>query len=164
MTDPRPTQGNQAAYAAYKGVSRQTVTDWKKTGLLHFVNGGDVDFVATDKRLADQGIRQPVDADLTDSSFTADGDGLWSKADAETVKENYAARLKQLEYDRESSAVVTIDDAATIIAGEFGLVRDRLRQLGAEISPGLADLTSAAEIKAAIDAAVIEALTDLSAI
>lgn len=167
LTDAPPQHGNQAAYAAYKGVSRQTVTDWKQAGLLVFTANRLVDFAATDRRLADQGIRQPADTDLTESPRSLaelpTSDGMWSKADAETVKENYAARLKQLEYDRESAKVVEIDDVVVAVASEYSVVRDRVRQISA-VASSLVLLKSAEEIKAAIDAAVIEALADLSTI
>lgn len=159
--DPRRT-GNQAAFAAYNGVSRQTVTDWKQRGLLVFSSDGKVDFLATDQRLADHGIRQPRDSNLTELA-AIDGEPLWSRADAETVKENFSARLKQLEFERESASVVTIDDATRHILNEFGIVRQRCRSIGADVAPKLADMSSAAEIKAAIDDAVVAALADLTA-
>ena len=95
---PTPEFRNQAAYAAHKGVVRQTVTDWKARGFVVFSRKRVVDFRATDVRLTDHGIRQRSDANLTETPRRlADlpvTDGMWSKADAETVKENYAARLK----------------------------------------------------------------------
>lgn len=162
MTNAPAQTGNQAAFAAYKDVSRQTVTDWKKRGILIYASDGKVDFLATDRRLADHGIRQPLDSNLTELT-AIDGVELWSKADAETVRENYAARLKQLEFERESACVVTIDEAARHIVDELGIVRQRCRSIGAEITPKLVDMTSAAEIKAAIDDAVVAALADLAA-
>ena len=162
MTNDLLQTGNQAAFAAYKSVSRQTVTDWKQKGLLVFSNDGTVDFLATDRRLLDHGVRQPADIGLTEVT-AIDGEELWSRADAETVKENYAARLKQLEYERESTQVVTVDEAARHIVDEFGIVRQRCRSIGADVAPKLVNLTSASEIKAAIDEAVVAALTDLSA-
>lgn len=162
MTNAPAQTGNQAAFAAYKDVSRQTVTDWKKRGILVFANDGKVDFPATDRRLADHGIRQPPDTNLTELT-AIDGEPLWSRADAETVKENYAARLKQLEFERESALVVTVDEAARHILDEFCAVRQRCRSIGANVAPKLVDMTSAAEIKAAIDDAVVAALADLSA-
>lgn len=152
--------GNQAAFAAYKDVSRQTVNDWKKRGLLVFSNDRKVDFLATDRRLAEHGIRQVADSEVTE----IDGIELWSRADAETVKENYAARLKQLEFERESACVVTVDEAARYVLDEFGIVRQRCRSIAAEVAPELVDMTSASEIKALIDAAVVQALADLSAV
>lgn len=162
MTNAPHQTGNQAAFAAYKDVSRQTVTDWKKRGLLVFSNDREVDFLATDQRLADHGIRQPRDSNLTELT-AIDGVELWSRADAETVKENYAARLKQLEFERESALVVTVDEAARHIVDELGIVRQRCSSIGAEVAPELVDMTSASEIKALIDAAVVRALADLAA-
>lgn len=39
----------QADYAAYRGVSRKTVTIWKHKGLLVFNEHGAVDVAATDR-------------------------------------------------------------------------------------------------------------------
>jgi non-ribosomal peptide synthetase component E (peptide arylation enzyme) len=163
LTNAPGQTGNQAAFAAFKDVSRQTVTDWKKRGLLIYRPDGEVDFLATDQRLTDHGIRQPADTNLTEVT-AIDGEELWSRAEAEQVKENYAARLKQLEFERESGRVVTIDDAAEIFAAVCGIVRKRLRRISADVAPNLSGMTSAAEIKAAIDAAVVQALADLSAV
>jgi hypothetical protein len=163
LTNDLLQTGNQAAFAAYKGVSRQTVTDWKQKGFLVFSNDGNVDFAATNSCLADHGIRQPADTNLTGVT-SIDGELLWSRADAETVKENYAARLKQLEFERESALVVTVDEAARHILDEFGVVRQRCRFIGAEVTPKLVGMTSASEIKALIDEAVVQALADLSTI
>ncbi|GAA4178814.1 hypothetical protein [Shinella granuli] len=163
MTNAPAQTGNQALFAAYKGVSRQTVTDWKQKGILAYADDGKVDFLATDQRLADHGIRQVADTELTQVT-AIDGELLWSRADAETVKENFSARLKQLEFERESARFVTIDDAAGHIVDEFGIVRQRCRSIGAEVTPKLVGMTSASEIKALIDEAVVAALADLSAV
>ncbi len=163
MTNDLLQTGNQALFAAYKGVSRQTVTDWKQRGILAYTDDGKVDFLATDQRLADHGIRQPAGTELTRVT-EIDGEPLWSRADAEAVKENYAARLKQLEFERESALVVTVDEAARHILNEFGVVRQRCRSIGADVAPRLSGMASAAEIKAAIDDAVVAALADLAAV
>jgi phage terminase Nu1 subunit (DNA packaging protein) len=162
--------GSQAACARHKDVSKQTVTDWKTRGLVVFTERGKVDFAATDRALSDHGIRPQVDAELDvfDLELTAarllsdDGAELWSKADAERVKENYAARLKQLEYDRESSKVVEIDDVVVAVASEYAIVRNRLLGIGAKLAPDLATLQSAEEIMALIDEEIIEALNELT--
>lgn len=67
-----------------------------------------------------------------------------------------------MEFDREVAKVVEIDDVAVAVASEYALERNRAREIGARVAPTLAGLKSAEEIKAAIDAAVIEALADLS--
>ncbi len=94
---------------------------------------------------------------------SADGTELWSKADAEKVKENYAARLKQLEYDRSVGEIAPIADVAATISGEFALVRGKLLNLGSRIAPRVVALEDAAAIKAAIDAEVVMILNELTA-
>lgn len=100
--------------------------------------------------------------DMAGRMVSADGSELWSKADAEKVKENYAARLKQLEYDRASGLVVPIDDVVVAVAGEYAVVRNRLLGIGSKVAPTIAVLQSPEEIKAIIDAEVIEALSQLT--
>lgn len=153
--------GNQADYARHRGVSRKTATSWKHRGLLRFADDGGVDFEASDQALRDHGVlRDEVDDARL---MQVDGQELWSTAEAETVKENYAARIKRLEYDRESSAVAEIDDVVVAIASEFGIVRQRLSRIGADLAPKLVGVRDASLIKAAIDAEVIAALTELTA-
>lgn len=93
---------------------------------------------------------------------SADGAELWSKADAERVKENFAARLKQLEYDREIGLVVSIDDVIIAVAGEYAIVRNRLLGIGSKVAPEIVGLQSAEEAKAIIDKEVAAALVALT--
>jgi hypothetical protein len=123
--------------------------DWRKGDPLPADN---VVGVADSQALRDEALRL----------VSADGAELWSKADAEKVKENYAARLKQLEYDRESGLVVPIDDVVVAVASEYAVVRNRLLGIGSKVAPTVATLQSAEEIKAIIDAEVIEALGQLT--
>lgn len=91
------------------------------------------------------------------------GEGvLWSKAEAERVKENYAAKLRQLDYDRESGLVAEIEDVAIAVATELSLVRNKLMNIGSRVAPRIAVMRSAEEIKAMIDAEVVLALEELS--
>lgn len=173
-----PATTNQAGYAAHRRVSRKTVTGWKQRGLIVFGGDGQVDVVASDAALLKHGISLPevttsaganteetAEHSLRDEAarlVSADGAELWSKADAEKVKENYAARLKQLEYDRESGLVVPIDDVVVAVASEYAVVRNRLLGIGSKVAPTLATLQDAEQIKAIIDAEVIEALNQLT--
>lgn len=154
--------GSQAAYARYKEVSKQTVTDWKARGLVVYDDAGRVDFEATDAALIAHGVRRAPGDEVDEFEVLEDADAKWSKAEAERVKENYAARLKQLEYDRESGAVVEIDDVVVAVASEYAVVRNKLLDIGTKVAPRAAVLKSAEEIKALIDAAVIEALEELT--
>lgn len=173
-----PAVTNQAGFAAHRGVSRKTVTGWKQRGLLVLTEDGQVDVAASDRLLLEHGISAakvtaplPVtlgnedDSDIHEEAarlLSADGAELWSKADAERVKENYAARLKQLEFDRESGKVVEIDDVVVAVASEYAVVRNRLLGIGSKVAPDLTTLQSAEEIKAIIDAEVTEALNQLT--
>lgn len=160
---------NQAQFAAHRCVSRKTVTGWKQRGLLVFSDDGKVDVLASDRRLLDHGILLPADlagnsfADSIVTSLNAEIPcGTWTKSEAERVKENYSALLRQLSYDRESAAVVEIDDVVMAIRQEYSIVRARLAQIGANVAPNLAKLRSPSEIKAAVDAEITAALTELS--
>lgn len=168
---------NQAKYATHRGVSRKTVTGWKQRGLIVFTEGQKVDVAASDKLLLDHGILLPgvTDSDADDTTdpdqsmraeaarlVSADGQALWSKADAEKVKENYAARLKQLEYDREMGMVVEIDDVVIAVAAEYSLIRNKLLGIGSKVAPEASVLDSAEEIKALIDKQVVSALKGLT--
>lgn len=113
-------------------------------------------------QLADTDLR--TDESIEDAAariVLAEGE-LWSKAEAERVKENYAARLRQLEYDRESGLVAEIDDVAIAVATELSLVRNKLLNIGSRVAPRIAIMNSAEAIKAMIDAEVIVALEELS--
>lgn len=93
----------------------------------------------------------------------AGGRAIWSKAHAERVKENYAALLAEMKYERESAVVATIDDVITHVRGEYDLVRRTMQSLGARVATRIVAMGSPEEIKAAIDAAVIGILSELSA-
>ena len=105
---------------------------------------------------ADETIEEAAARIVTDEG------AVWSKAEAERIKENYAARLRQLEYDRESGLVAEIDDVAIAVATELSLVRNKLLNIGSRVAPRIAVMNSAEAIKAMIDAEVIVALEELS--
>ena len=91
-----------------------------------------------------------------------DGRPILTKAQAEQLKENYIALLRQLQYDRESGAVAEIEDITTAVAAEYQLVKNRLFNIGARVAPRCAMLKSAEEIKALIDGEVTLALKELT--
>lgn len=100
--------------------------------------------------------------DVADKIASIEGRAQWSKAEAERVKENYAALLRQLEYDRESGLVVEIDDVVIAVASEYALVRNKLLNIGSRVAPDISTMDSPEEIKALIDKHVIEALKGLT--
>jgi hypothetical protein len=174
---------SQAAFARHRGVSRNRISVWKRRGLIIYDAEGGVDFEKSDQAIADHGgnlaglpktgnakasvIPNDACADIETLEEAAariviDEGALWSKAEAERVKENYAAKLRQLEYDRESGLVAEIDDVVIAVATELSLVRNKLLNIGSRVAPRIAVMNSAEAIKAMIDAEVVLALQELT--
>ena len=163
-------------FARRAGCDEKVVRRKVKTEHLPALADGKIDarYLSVDWRSGD---RLPADtagsfADSADTGETleeaaerivnVEGRATWSKAEAERVKENFAALLKQLEFDRESGRVVEIDDVVVAVAAEYALVRNKLLNIGSRVAPKVAVLQSAEEIKALVDEEVVLALKELS--
>lgn len=168
---------NQAGYAAHAGVSRKTVTEWKRHGLLVFVADGLVDVAASDAKRAGHGSKarravtgnrpvvtsKPKETPEEAAERIARSEPFATKADAEKVKETYLALLRKLEFDEKSAEVVKIADVAKVVSDEYSRVRSRLSSIPAEVAPRVAAMKSAEEVRDFIEAEVNEALRELSA-
>ena len=79
--------------------------------------------------------------------------GLLTKAEAERVKENALAALRELQLARETGAVVEIEAVAVETARHGAIVRNLMQGLGSKLAPGLALLTGGnpEQIKVEID-------------
>src|SRR5690349_4589082 len=116
--------GSQAEYARHRGVSKKTITIWKQQGRL-VLSDGLVDFDASDRALADAGrarvtvTRAPLPTEtpqeMAEAAVYDRGDAPHTQAEAERIKENYLALLRQLEYDQKSGAVVSVDEVAKTV-------------------------------------------------
>jgi hypothetical protein len=167
---------NQSGFAAWRGVSRKTVTGWKHRGLLVLTDDGNVDVEASDAMLLGHGIRLPASAEGNKVSAPISGetieeaaarivlnsDEIPDKVVSEKVKEHYVAQLRRLEYDRESALVAEIEDVVIAVATELALVRNKLLNIGSRVAPRIAVMNSAEAIKAMIDAEVVLALQELT--
>ena len=73
---------------------------------------------------------------------------LLSWSEAQRVKENYLARLRQLEYHRKSEELVDVDAVISEVARRFNNVRSRLMQLPYQAAPRVAgqDATTVASL------------------
>jgi hypothetical protein len=91
-----------------------------------------------------------------------EGRAPYTKVEAERIKENYLALLRQLEYDRESGAVVAVEDVAMAVASEYAIVRTNILGIPAKLAPRLAILRSAEEVKALLEAEITRTLEDLT--
>src|SRR5688500_6972656 len=161
---------NQRGYAVHRGVSAKEVTLWKQKGLLVFTKDGKVDQEASDFRMAQHGKKfrgqeVPIDKsaeDIAHQIVNIEGDAPHSKAEAERIKENYLALLRQIEYDREKQKVVPISEVVQAIADEYAKVRGRLLNISSRVSPRAAVLRTPELVKALIDEEVTLALDELT--
>ena len=86
----------------------------------------------------------------------------WSQGEAERVKENYLALLRQLEYDQKARTVVTVADVARLVGEEYAKVRTRLLALPSGHAPQLARITSPAVMQQTLYGLIERALADLA--
>ena len=82
--------------------------------------------------------------------------------DAEKLKENYLALLRQLEYDIKSGNVVAVEDIARAVGEEYAKVRTRLLAIPAALSPRLHRLKTVTEVQDALMSGIVEALEELT--
>lgn len=104
----------------------------------------------------------PIDADAIVASIRASGTPL-SLAEAELLKESALARLRQLEYDQKSGAVVAVADVARAVGQAFARVRTRLLAIPAEQAPRVHRCRTVAEVQDALQDVIVQALEELSA-
>lgn len=100
-------------------------------------------------------------AEAAERIVTAGG-ATMDMAEAERVKENYLALLRQLEYDQKSGAVVPVADVAKAVADEYAKVRTRLLAIPAEQSPRLHRCKTVVEVQTALRSIITEALEELT--
>lgn len=166
----------QIEYARMRGVTKKTVTFWKQRGQIAMTADGLVLVERSNAMLARRpevyrggvATQPPANGGNGNGSARAGEpathartDGPGTTAHAIKVKETYLARLRQLEYDRKSGAVVEVDAVAAMLASKVGNVRNRMLGLGGVIAPIIAP-TQAAWAKQIIDRAVVDILIGLS--
>ncbi len=99
---------------------------------------------------------------VADRAANIESDAPHSKAEAERIKENYLALLRQLEYECESRKVVEISAVIQAVAGEYARVRNRLLKISSRVSLRAAVLGTPVEVKAVVDEEVVLALQELT--
>ncbi len=111
-------------------------------------------------------IRQP-EPGSTESleEFTkriiAEGGAPFTQGEAERIKENYLALLRQLEYDMKSGAVVLVSDIAKKVGDEYAKVRTKLLAIPAEQAPRLHRCKTTAELQDILRGILVRALEEL---
>ncbi len=99
--------------------------------------------------------------DADEGPVLVDGKAMAFK-DARALKETYLARLRKLEYDLKSEAVVPIEIVVAGIVDQYGRVRNKLLALGARVGPRAAMLRAATEVQALVDQEVVLILEELT--
>ncbi len=101
-------------------------------------------------------------ADVAARLFKAGDVPMVSLAEAERIKENYLALLRELEYDQKSGLVVRIEDVTAEVGKKFATVRTRLLAIPAEQAPRLHRLKTVAEVQDALQDIITRALEELT--
>lgn len=166
-----------SAFARHRGVSRQTVWNWQRAGLVVTGDGGAVDVAKTERLLAERpavrkggAVKQPPSPVLhgetveqaAERIVVDEGKAPHTLAEAARLKENYLAKLRQLEFDQKSGAVVDVAEVGREVASEYAAVRAALLAVPAKVAPRVALLKTAEEVRAALDDALSQALEGLT--
>lgn len=176
---------SQAEFARHRGVSRKSVTAWKQRGYLVW-RDGKIDRDASDRLLDSRGTPGNGAEPVGNDTYAAGEAGkagrldppersqelealiesaeLLTKAQAEQVKENYLARQRKLQYEREAGELVPVDQAAQQVANEYAKVRSKLLALPTELAPQLAQEFGgdANQIRERLAEAITRALEELT--
>lgn len=166
-----------SAFAKRHGRAKATATKWKGEGLLALDDQGRVKVAESDALLAAAGriegaSKSAPNSDAAPAPAGADpaldelaerlaSGEMLSTPEAERVKQNYLARLRQLEYQRKSEELVDIDAVISEVGRRFNNVRSRLMQLPYQAAPRVAgqDAKTVADL---LFADVRDILTELS--
>jgi hypothetical protein len=182
----------QAAFATLHGVSRKTVTKWKERGWLEFQGDlvdveasnallkkyrcDGIDSVTQPVTQAEPGNKSGSGKNQVTRVTIEAGESAEQAAvrllvasgadmdldEARRVKENYLALLNQLEYDRESGAVVAVADVVKLVGEEYARVRTRLLAIPAEQAPRIQRLKTVLEVQDALQQIIVDALEELT--
>lgn len=182
----------QAAFATLHGVSRKTVTKWKERGWLEFQGDlvdveasnallkkyrrDGIDSVTQPVTQAEPGNKSGSGKNQVTRVTIEAGESAEQAAvrllvasgadmdldEARRVKENYLALLNQLEYDKESGAVVAVADVIKAVGEEYARVRTRLLAIPAEQAPRIQRLKTVLEVQDALQQIIVDALEELT--
>jgi hypothetical protein len=163
-----------AEFARLHGVSKPTVTNWKRRGYIVLTNG-KVDVSASNQRLADRptGVVggqprilpgkpiEPPGAEV--SELGGSNPANWSRQEALRQREIAQARLAQIEADRAAGLVVPIAEVEGVVRGEYSICRTVLLGIASKIAHRLAAATTPEACGSLVDVEVRAALEALTA-
>lgn len=133
---------SEAAYARHRGVSRQSVSEYKQRGQL-VMAGELVDVVASDALLL--GSQNPVvGGDRSKSAVTEDESrGLFA---AKTREAQARAVERELKVRRQAGELVDRESVSKAVFASARAAQESLMAIADRLSPGLAVETDASEI------------------
>jgi transcriptional regulator with XRE-family HTH domain len=176
----------QSEFAELCGVSRAAVTNWRNGGEL-VMQGALVNVEATHEKMLrhrkggspltgirvggivlrggpseERAMRAGESPDQAAERIIAALGPDMDFDEARRVKENYLALQAQLEYDREAGLVVLVADVAKAVGEEYAKTRTKLLSIPSGLAPQLLRIKTAAEMCAALERAITEALEELT--
>ncbi|MDI2091608.1 hypothetical protein [Commensalibacter oyaizuii] len=155
---------SQSEAARRAGISRAAIQKHLKVGRIQSVGKNKVDLASFDAWLAskrdfDQTVALPQTEIIPyDPSLPV----FKNLQDAELYKTSYEARLKQLDYDLKSGAVVRIEDVVDALSSQLSAIRTRLLAMPAEMAPQIFNCKTVAETQGKMHQLMVRALEELS--
>jgi len=165
-------------FARRDGCSDMLVRKAIKAGRLHAAPDGRLDpaLVGSGWRKANRRKAAPAPAarpksdppapadleQLADQVVYVEGRAPFSLIEAERIKANYLAMLRQLQYDRESGLVAPVEEIAAAVAAEFAVVRNNLLGLPSRLAPRLVFIRDVEQMRAVLHAEITKVLEDLT--
>jgi hypothetical protein len=111
----------------------------------------------------DIAVDGPAAANACAAIELVDQEGVFAtRQEAERYRDSYVARLKQIEYDLKSGAVVDIAEVAKAVGAEYAKVRTRLLAIPAEQAPRLHRCKTVTELQDALLDLITRALEELT--
>ncbi len=158
-------------YARHRGVSHTAVRKALQTGRIHLDADGKIDPAQADSSWANntrssvatsRGNAQRVETSPEQTTERQVSSGAPDYNKARAVKEFYAARLAKLEFEEREGKLVNIDEINVQHFNRARRLRDRLLMIPRRLAAQLAAETDTRSVEEALDAAICEALEELS--
>ncbi|MCP1245985.1 hypothetical protein NKW54_08535 [Acetobacter cerevisiae] len=174
---------SQSEAARRAGVSRAAIQKNLLSGRI-VANGKRVDLASFDEWLAarksmQEGVQPPLQPEVQPAAPVAAAaqqaqlgspegkepfiQGLLPTAVAFQVEQNAKARLRQLEFDQKSGAVVEVSVVVAAVGKEYAGVRRKLLALPAEHAPSIHRCKTVADVQERLRVLITRALEELTA-
>jgi hypothetical protein len=162
-----PERVSLRAFAKLAGCDPKQVSRALKDGLLKRGEDGLLctSQLSSEWRRPNKRSRNKAGVDKPESVSTdSEYSSLLPRADAERLKENMLARLRQLEFDQKAGAVVAVEDVARTVRDQYAKVRTRLLAIPSECATRVLQMKTAPEVQAVMQEAISDALEELTGV